>query len=103
MWGATSLQFLCGVLQGRVGTLEAALAAGKGSLEAATAAAADARARLEAEKRRAAGLALERDNAEERLSAARRREEATRQNAEADRRDAQERLWEAEGKVRRCC
>ena len=58
------------------------------------------RAQLDAEKRRSAGLTTERDNAEERLAAARRREEAARQKADSDRQEAQERCWEAEGRVR---
>ena len=87
--------------QGRLATAEPALAAAKSGLEALTAQAAELRARLEAEKKRAAGLATERDNAEERLGAARRREEAARQKADSDRREAQERAWEAEGRVRR--
>lgn len=88
--------------QGRLATAEAALAAAKSGLEASTSQAAELRARLEAEKKRSAGLATERDNAEERLGAAKRREEAVRQKADSDRREAQERAWEAEGRVRAC-
>ncbi|EIE21880.1 hypothetical protein COCSUDRAFT_47970 [Coccomyxa subellipsoidea C-169] len=87
-------------LKGRLATAEAALAAAKSGLEASTSQAAELRARLEAEKKRSAGLATERDNAEERLGAAKRREEAVRQKADSDRREAQERAWEAEGRVR---
>ncbi|BDA46997.1 probable TATA element modulatory factor [Coccomyxa sp. Obi] len=87
-------------LKGRLATSEAALAAAKTGLESATAQASELRAQLDAEKRRSAGLATERDNAEERLAAARRREEAARQKADSDRQEAQERCWEAEGRVR---
>lgn len=86
-------------LQARLGAAEDAAASGRAAAAGATAQAAELRAALEAERRRAGTLEAERDGAAERLAVAQRAAAAERENMDASSRELQEWLWEAEDKV----
>ncbi|GIL44139.1 hypothetical protein Vafri_1669 [Volvox africanus] len=84
----------------RAAAAEAAAAAAKDAAAAAGASGAETRSRFEALQRHAMALEAEKSSAEERLSAALTREAQLRSQLENSQQELQEKLWDAEERVR---